>query len=269
MQYNTKRSRLLMPEYGRHIQEMVDYVCTISDPEQRQKQAQTIIELMGILNPHLKNVDDFKHKLWDHLFLISDFKIDVASPYPTPTREKLFKRPEPLPYPKSNLKHRHLGKNISKVIDKALAETDEEKKTGFSQAIAYCMKLAYGNWHNDPVNEDIVKEELYIISNGELSYDGASAKVKLDHRNKNNFKRNNNHGQNTGHNNRRNAQSNTNGNNGQQQRRNNTSNNASSATAGNTNNVGNDNNRKQNNNSTNNNYKKNNNNRRNHKPTVA
>jgi len=267
-----------MPEYGRHIQEMVDYVCTIENPEERQKQAQCIIELMGILNPHLKNVDDFKHKLWDHLFLISDFTIEVNSPYPTPTREKLFKKPDPLPYPTSNLKHKHLGKNISKVIDKAMAETNEEKKTGFSQAIAYCMKLAYGNWHNDPVNEDIVKEELYIISNGELSYDGASAKVKLDNRNKhNNFKRNNGVHSGGNSNNRRNVSGNTNNNNNtnHQNRKNNSNNNtASNNSTSNNNNARLSNNsagtgNRNNNNSQNNNFKRNNNNRRQNKPTVS
>jgi hypothetical protein len=176
---------------------MVDYVVTIEDSEKRQQNAQAIIELMGILNPHLKNVEDFKHKLWDHLFIISDFKIDVNSPYPKPTREKIFKKPDPLPYPKSNIPHKHLGNNICKVIDKAMDEKDEEKKEGFSQAIAYCMKLAYSNWHNEPVNEDMIKEELYQISGGELSYDGMSGKVRFNRsNNNNNQKRNNNHSNN-------------------------------------------------------------------------
>ncbi|HRN58390.1 MAG TPA: DUF4290 domain-containing protein, partial [Agriterribacter sp.] len=99
MEYNTTRNHLIMREYGRHIQKMIDYVITIEDREKRQKNAQALIELMGFLNPHLKNVEDFRHKLWDHLFLISDFKLDVDSPYPIPTRETLRTKPEVLPYP--------------------------------------------------------------------------------------------------------------------------------------------------------------------------
>lgn len=251
MQYNTKRSKLLMPEYGRNIQQMVDYVVSIEDPEKRQKQAQVIIELMGILNPHLKNVEDFRHKLWDHLFLISDFQIDVNSPYPTPTREKLFKKPEPLPYPKNNIRHRHLGQNICKVLEKAIAVDDEEKKAGFSQAIAYCMKLAYSNWHNEPVNEDMIKEELHDISHGELSYDGMSGKVRFNRNNNNsNNKRNNNQ-----HNNRK-----TYANNSGNQGRNNNSNNRNNNSGGNRNN-----NNTNNNNNASGNFKRNNNNNNNRK----
>ena len=100
MEYNTTRNYLIMREYGRHIQKMVEYLLTIEDKEERQRNAYAVIELMGFLNPHLKNVEDFRHKLWDHLFLISDFKLDVESPYPIPTRETLKAKPERLRYPK-------------------------------------------------------------------------------------------------------------------------------------------------------------------------
>ena len=100
MEYNTTRNHLEIREYGRHIQKMVEYVLTLEDREKRQKNAYALIELMGFLNPHLKNVEDFRHKLWDHLFLISDFKLDVDSPYPIPTRETLKAKPERLSYPK-------------------------------------------------------------------------------------------------------------------------------------------------------------------------
>jgi len=182
MKYNTTRDKLIMPEYGRNIQQMVDYMRTIEDPVKRQKNARAIIELMGILNPHLKNVEDFRHKLWDHLYLIADFDLEVDSPYPTPTKEKLFRKPEPLPYPRSQQKkQRHLGKNLAAVIDKALAETDEEKRRGFTQAVAYYMKLAYANWHKEPVHDDMIKEELFEMTNGALNYvPGGSSKVRFD-----------------------------------------------------------------------------------------
>src|SRR5919206_2036327 len=127
MEYNTSRNNLIIREYGRHIQKMVEHTLTIEDPERRQRNAQAVIELMGVLNPHLKNVEDFRHKLWDHLFLIADFKLEVESPYPIPTREKLKARPNPLPYPKRYPKFSHLGKNLELVINKALNEENDQK----------------------------------------------------------------------------------------------------------------------------------------------
>src|SRR5215217_5059612 len=141
MEYNTTRNRLVIREYGRHIQKMVEYLLTLEDKEKRQRNAYALIELMGFLNPHLKNVEDFRHKLWDHLFLISDFQLDVESPYPIPTRETLRAKPDPLPYPKRYPKYSHLGKNLELVVNKALKEDNQEKKAGFAHAIAYYMKL--------------------------------------------------------------------------------------------------------------------------------
>jgi hypothetical protein len=149
---------------------MVEYIQTIEDPEKRQRNAQVVIELMGVLNPHLKNVEDFRHKLWDHLFLISDFKLDVQSPYPIPTREKLKSKPDPLPYPKRYPKFSHLGKNLELIINKALSEPLEEKRLGFANAIAYYMKLAYSNWHKDMVHDDAIQSELTNITQGQLEF---------------------------------------------------------------------------------------------------
>ncbi|MEJ7912511.1 MAG: DUF4290 domain-containing protein [Chitinophagaceae bacterium] len=170
MEYNTTRNHLVIREYGRHIQKMVDHILTIEDRERRQKQAQVVIELMGVLNPHLKNVEDFRHKLWDHLFLISDFKLDVDSPYPIPTAEKLRRRPDPLPYPKRYPKYSHLGKNLEIVINKALDEENPEKRQGFANAIAYYMKLAYNNWHKDQVHDDAIQQELTNLTKGQLEF---------------------------------------------------------------------------------------------------
>jgi hypothetical protein len=170
MEYNTTRNHLEIREYGRHIQKMVEYVLTIEDREQRQKNAYAIIELMGFLNPHLKNVEDFRHKLWDHLFLISDFKLDVDSPYPIPTRETLKAKPDALKYPKRYPKYNHLGKNIEIVIDKALEEEDADKRQGFANAIAYYMKLTYSNWHKELVHDDNIQTELASITKGELEF---------------------------------------------------------------------------------------------------
>lgn len=251
MNYNTTRDKLIMPEYGRNIQQMVEYMRTIEDPAKRQKNAKAIIELMGVLNPHLKNVEDFRHKLWDHLYLIADFDLEVDSPYPTPTKEKLFRRPQPLPYPSAQRKkQRHLGKNLAAVIEKALAEKDEDKRRGFTQSIAYYMKLAYSNWHKEPVHDDMIKEELSEITNGELNYTSGGIKVRFDNRHSNTTGNSNG-------NHKRNAGSNTNN-------RNPNNNNRNQQPSGNRNNspgTGGGRNQPNNNNRNNNNKNRKNNNR--------
>lgn len=170
MEYNTTRNGMAMREYGRHIQKMIEYLLTIEDPEKRQRNVQAVIELMGFLNPHLKNVEDFRHKLWDHLFLISDFKLQVKSPYPIPTRETLKTKPEPLGYPKRYPRYSHLGKNLELVINKALKEEDPDKRLGFANAIAYYMKLAYNNWHKEIVHDDAIQSELTGLTDGQLTF---------------------------------------------------------------------------------------------------
>lgn len=170
MEYNTTRNHLVMREYGRHIQKMIEYLLSLEDKEARQRNAYSVIELMGFLNPHLKNVEDFRHKLWDHLFLISDFKLEVASPYPIPTRETLRARPQPLKYPKRYPKFSHLGKNLELVINKALAEENPDKRSGFANAVAYYMKLAYNNWHKETVHDDAIQSELTNLTNGQLEF---------------------------------------------------------------------------------------------------
>lgn len=170
MEYNTTRNSLSMREYGRHVQKMIEHVLTIADPERRQRNAYAVIELMGFLNPHLKNVEDFRHKLWDHLFFIADFKLDVKSPYPIPTRETLKAKPNPLPYPKRYPRFSHLGKNLEVVIKKALAEDNPDKRLGFANAVAYYMKLAYNNWHKEQVHDDAIQSELSNITEGQLTF---------------------------------------------------------------------------------------------------
>ena len=170
MEYNTTRNELAMREYGRHIQKMIEHLLSIEDPERRQRNAQAVIELMGFLNPHLKNVEDFRHKLWDHLFLISDFKLEVKSPYPIPTKETLKAKPKPLNYPKRYPKFSHLGKNLEIVINKALQEENPDKRLGFANAVAYYMKLAYNNWHKEIVHDDAIQSELTGITDGQLTF---------------------------------------------------------------------------------------------------
>jgi hypothetical protein len=170
MEYNTTRNYLSMREYGRHIQRMVEYVLTLEDRDKRNQQAKIIIEFMGLLNPHLKNVEDFRHMLWDHLFFISGFKLDVDSPYPIPEKETYKAKSQPMGYPKRYPKYSHLGKNLEVIIDKALNEKDAEKKVGFANAIAYYMKLSYSNWHKELVHDDAIRSELDSITGGQLEF---------------------------------------------------------------------------------------------------
>ena len=174
MEYNTTRNHLIMKEYGRNIQKMVEYLVTIEDDEERQRNAMAVIELMGTLNPHLRNVEDFRHKLWDHIFNISGFQLDVESPYPKPTLEKLRAKPDRLPYPKKYPRNRHFGKNLELIIDKAVHEENPEKKEGFVQTVANYMKLAYTNWHKESVHDDAIRAELLAISENQLDYQPGS-----------------------------------------------------------------------------------------------
>ncbi len=178
MQYNTERNHLGLREYGRHIQRMVEYVLTIEDREKRNQQAKAVIELMGFLNPHLRNVEDFRHMLWDHLFAISDFKLDVDSPYPIPQKETYKVKGDPMKYPRRYPKYAHLGKNLELVIDKALKEDNAEKKMGFANSIAYYMKLSYSNWHKELVHDDTIKNELNTMTNGELEFNSNTPYIK-------------------------------------------------------------------------------------------
>lgn len=190
MEYNTTRSKMLMPEYGRNVQRMVEYLMTLEDRAQRLKNAEAIVELMGTLNPNLKQIEDYKHKLWDHLVQMTDFKLDVDAPYPAPTPEQLYKKPDPIPYPQQSIDNRHFGKNLDALIEKALKETDPEKKQGFTQIIGYYMKLAYTNWHKEPVHDDMIRTELAAMTKGQLMYEPGGYRVYFDTRS--NFKQNNN-----------------------------------------------------------------------------
>ena len=169
LEYNTQREKLIISEYGRHIQKMVDYAANLNDRVERQKMAEGIIDLMGELNPHLRDVDDFKHKLWDHLFIMSDFKLDVNSPYEKPELEKLFEKPEPLAYPNSKIIFNHYGKVVEMMIEEACAMEKGELKDKLTLAIANQMKKSYVNWNRDSVEDKLIFKQLKQLSNGQLS----------------------------------------------------------------------------------------------------
>lgn len=169
--YNSTRSPLILAEYGRNVQNMVDYICTLPTREERNKYAQVVIDLMGFLNPHLRDVSDFKHKLWDHLHIISDFKIDVDSPYPVPEKESLRSRPEILDYPQHRIRYKHYGKTVEKLIDSAKKIENPDSQKKMVTSIANFMKMAYVTWNKDSVADETIINDLKELSNGELLID--------------------------------------------------------------------------------------------------
>ncbi len=166
--YNTTRKKLILAEYGRNVQNMVAYICTLPTKEERNRHAQVVIDLMGFLNPHLRDVADFKHKLWDHLHIISDFKIDVDSPYPKPSEEAIHMKPEPLAYPQHRIRYKHYGKTVELMIRKAKNIEDPARRQQMVQSIANFMKMAYVTWNKDTVTDETIIKDLLDFSNGEL-----------------------------------------------------------------------------------------------------
>ncbi len=169
--YNTRRAHLVLPEYGRNIQKMVEHLLTIEDREERNKAARTVIAVMGNLNPHLRDVADFKHKLWDHLAIISDFKLDIDSPYETPTPELLAEKPKKIPYNQKPIRFKHYGHSIVLMIEKAVEMEDGEEKQDLVKMIAYHMKKSYLTWNREAVNDREILEDLVTLSNNRLQLD--------------------------------------------------------------------------------------------------
>jgi hypothetical protein len=169
LEYNAERPHLIIPEYGRHLQKLIDQATIIEDRETRNKAAKYIIQVMGSLNPHLRDVLDFQHKLWDQIFIMSDFKLDVDSPYPIPTRDVIYLKPERLAYPQKNPKYRFYGNNIKYMIDVANSWEEGEMKSALVKVIANHMKKSYLSWNKDTVTDLVIFEHLYELSGGKLN----------------------------------------------------------------------------------------------------
>ncbi|TQD39089.1 DUF4290 domain-containing protein [Haloflavibacter putidus] len=169
LEYNSERSKLIIPEYGRHIQKMVEHAVSIEDDKERNEVAKSIIAVMGNLNPHLRDVPDFQHKLWDQLFIISDFKLEVDSPYPKPSKEKLQESPSPLEYPQNHPKYRFYGNNIKRMIDEAKKWDEGDLKEALIFTIANHMKKCYLNWNKDTVEDKMIFDHLYELSDGAIN----------------------------------------------------------------------------------------------------
>ena len=162
--YNTERVRLYVPEYGRNVQKMVDYLKTIEDREKRNEQARTVIKVMEIINPAVHLQDDYEHKLWDHLHIISGFDLDVDSPYPVPAPESLNEEPLPVPIQKKPIKAVHYGRNIENIIELIALTEDGEIKTAMIRSLAIYMRQQYLIWNKDTVADETIFQDIERLS---------------------------------------------------------------------------------------------------------
>ncbi|KAA5824778.1 DUF4290 domain-containing protein [Algibacter amylolyticus] len=169
LEYNTEREHLIIPEYGRHMQKMINHAKTLETKEERNKVAKAIIAVMGNMQPHLRDVPDFQHKLWDQLFIMSNFELDVDSPYEIPTKEIYEERPDPLEYPQNFPKYRFYGNNIKTMIDVANTWEEGELKEALTYTIANHMKKCFLNWNKDTVEDAVIFDHLYELSGGKLN----------------------------------------------------------------------------------------------------
>ncbi len=199
--YNTTKNKLIIPEYGRHIQMMIEQISLIEDREKRNKAANYAITVMGDMNPHLRDVPDFQHKLWDQLFMMADFKLDVDCPFPIATRETVYAKPDILPYPQKQSKYRYYGNNIKSMIAEAIKFEEGEMKDALILVIANHMKKSYLSWNKDNVKDEVIFEHLYELSDGkinlarkeeELSTTANLIQVNKKQSNKSNYLNNNN-----------------------------------------------------------------------------
>jgi len=166
--YNSSRKKLILPEYGRNIQKMVNHLKTIEDREERNKAARTVIAVMGNLNPHLRDVNDFKHKLWDHLAIIADFDLDIDYPYDLPEPGSLKSKPNRIPYNQHKIRYKHYGRSIGLMIDKAVELEEGEEKRDLVRMIAYHMKKSYLTWNREAVSDEEIFLDLKALSGGKL-----------------------------------------------------------------------------------------------------
>lgn len=215
MEYNKKK--LLLPEYGRNIQKMVDHILTIEDREDRNRAARTVIDVMGNLYPHLRDVPDFRHKLWDHLAIMSNFQLDIDWPYPLPSLEEIHARPEKLPYNNNRIKYKHYGKLAERLVEKIRELEDPEQKRALIVLTANHMKKSFLTWNKDCVEDEqiyndinafygstvILPEGMTLSNPKDLLQKKSKPSSNKPMQNKNNYQRNNNNNNNGNKNNNR------------------------------------------------------------------
>ena len=196
MEYTTLKSKLIMPEYGRNIQQLVDYALTIENREDRTRCVNSIISIMGNLFPYLRDVNDFKHILWDHLAIMSDFKLDIDYPYEVVKKEDLYIKPKKLPYNQGPIAYKHYGKNLEDMIHKATEYAEGEEKECLKNMLANHMKKSFLTWNKEVVDDRKIFDDLEFLSDGQIvltedSHKLAESKDILSKKNKNLARRQN------------------------------------------------------------------------------
>lgn len=181
MEYNTQRPQMLLPEYGRNVQKMITHAMELEDREERNKAAKAIIEVMGQLNPHLRDEDDYRHKLWTHLFIMSNFQLDVDSPYDKPNLEILYEKPQHMDYPVGNIKFGHYGKYTESILKQTVNEEDAEVKEYLTNTMANFMKKQFLAYNNDAVENNVIAQHLSEITNGELTLENPDSLMQTNH----------------------------------------------------------------------------------------
>jgi hypothetical protein len=172
---------MLLPEYGRNVQKMITHALEIENREERNLASKAIIEVMGQLNPHLRDEDDYRHKLWTHLFIMSDFKLDVDSPYDKPDLEILYEKPQHMDYPKGNIKFGHYGKYTESILKQTSKEEDAEVKEYLTNTMANFMKKQFLAYNNDAVENNVIAQHLSEITNGELTLENPDSLMQTNH----------------------------------------------------------------------------------------
>ena len=169
--YNYTRRKLYLPEYGRHIHEMVDQLLEIEDRDQRNRQARAVIAVMGNLNPLLRDTADFTHKLWDHLFIMSDFKLDVDSPYPRPARQDLMVSPHKMPYPQERIAYKHYGKYVARMFRELRGEKNREALDRAVDSLARYMRTKSFEYNQEHPNNEVIIKDIKQMSEGGIEID--------------------------------------------------------------------------------------------------
>ncbi|MCC6599512.1 MAG: DUF4290 domain-containing protein [Crocinitomicaceae bacterium] len=172
LEYNSQRPDLTIPESGRNIQTMVEIAMTLDTRDERPQCCKAILSVMGQLFPYLRDIEDFNHKLWDHLYIMSNFKLDVDSPYPIPKPEELDSPPDRIPYPQGEMRFGHYGRYAEKMISKCAEMADGEEKQAFTLAIANLMKQNSLNWNRNTVTDDVILKDLNTLGKGKINVEG-------------------------------------------------------------------------------------------------